>query len=91
LLVKESLNNIVKHAQASEVQLGMRFGRELQISIRDNGNGFDPSSIRRGANGLNNMRKRVKRLRARMNIRSNEGTSVQFDIPLPSLGQTVLD
>jgi signal transduction histidine kinase/streptogramin lyase len=91
LLVKESLNNIVKHANATEVQLGMRFGRELHVSIRDNGKGFDPSSVRRGANGLNNMRKRVKRLRARMDIRSNEGTSVQFDIPLAALGQSAID
>jgi signal transduction histidine kinase len=91
LLVKESLNNIVKHAQASEVLLSLRFGRELQISIRDNGHGFDPSAVRRGANGLNNMRKRVRRLRARMDIRSNQGTSVQFDIPLSALGQTEID
>jgi signal transduction histidine kinase len=91
LLVKESLNNIVKHAHATEVHLGMRFGKELNISIRDNGKGFDPSSVRRGANGLNNMRKRVKRLRARMDIRSNEGTSVQFDIPLAALGQSAID
>ena len=88
LLVKESLNNVVKHAQATTVEVRMEIDKNLRISIRDNGRGFDPSGIRQGANGLANMRKRVGRLKARMDIRSDEGTTVRFDIPLQSMGQT---
>jgi signal transduction histidine kinase len=87
LLVKESLNNIVKHSQASEVQISFVVDNHLRVSIRDNGKGFDPALVRKGANGLSNMRKRVKRLKARMDIRSDRGTNLQFDIPLQSLGQ----
>jgi signal transduction histidine kinase len=90
LLVKESLNNIVKHAHASEVRISVDIGGRLRIRIRDNGSGFDPSKIRAGANGLTNMQKRVKRLNARMDIRSEQGTDLLFDIPLHSLGQTSL-
>jgi signal transduction histidine kinase/ligand-binding sensor domain-containing protein len=90
LLVKESLNNIVKHAQASEVHLLVEIDGRLRIRIQDNGRGFDPMKVRSGANGLSNMQKRIKRLNGRMEIRSDRGTDILFDIPLQSLAHTGL-
>jgi signal transduction histidine kinase/ligand-binding sensor domain-containing protein len=90
LLVKESLNNIVKHAQSSEVHMSVEIDGRLRIRIRDNGRGFDPMKVRSGANGLTNMQKRIKRLNGRMEIRSDQGTDILFDIPLQSLGHTGL-
>jgi len=53
-IVEEALNNIARHAQASKIQLGLslvqRDGKEfLELTVADNGVGFDPS---RQTNGL---------------------------------------
>lgn len=85
LLVKETLNNIVKHAQAKHVWIEFRIGDVLCMLIRDDGRGFDPRHVRAGANGLTNMQKRVKKLKGKMDIRRDGGTVVQFDIPIANL------
>ena len=52
LVVKESLNNVVKHAGASEVELCMSIvGEDLSLEISDNGRGFQPEGTRDGAPG----------------------------------------
>lgn len=84
LLVKESLNNIVKHAEASSVNVRMSIDDKLHIEIHDNGIGFHEDRIIRG-NGLNNMRKRVQNLKGEMFILNGEGTTVKFDIPVKNL------
>jgi signal transduction histidine kinase len=84
-VVQEALNNIAKHASASEVdvELGMEDGG-LRLSVRDNGDGFDLSSIRdssddraRGA-GLRNMRERVMATGGEYSIESAPGQGVRI-------------
>ena len=64
LAFKEALNNVVKHARASEVEIRMRVeGDWLSIVISDNGSGFacDGNGTARAAgNGLVNMRERLE-------------------------------
>jgi|GEM_PF-998691 signal transduction histidine kinase/ligand-binding sensor domain-containing protein len=85
LLIKETLNNIVKHAHAKHVWIEFRIGDALCMVIRDDGRGFNPGRVRNGANGLVNMQKRVKKLKGKMEIRQDGGTVVQFDIPIANL------
>ena len=60
LTVKEALNNVVKHAQATEVTLRIQpEADQLMIEVRDNGKGFTPSEKTRLRNGLGNMQNRM--------------------------------
>ncbi len=90
LLVKEALNNVLKHAHATK--LAMRISHEehgISISISDNGVGMllpDPvDTMKRQGNGLNNMRERIKALNGAMHILHKNGTTVVFHIPSGSL------
>jgi signal transduction histidine kinase len=91
LLVKESLNNIVKHAQASEVIIKVHISDTLNMEIHDNGKGFNPEKIRVGSNGLQNMRLRIKRLHGQLQISHEKGTTLFFVIPLEKLSETDID
>jgi len=88
LLVKEALNNIVKHAQATEVFISVHISQNLQIEIADNGKGFDPQKIKKISNGLQNMRLRIERLHGLIQFKHMNGTSVIFEIPLKNLADT---
>jgi signal transduction histidine kinase len=91
LALKEALNNIVKHAHASEVSL--RFSvtpRGLRLAVEDNGCGFDPRSIhetseknRRG-HGLFNMRRRMEDVGGTFRLQSQprQGTRIELELPL---------
>jgi signal transduction histidine kinase len=75
LAVKEAINNIIKHASASEVAFQVSFERdELTISIYDNGSGFDKANrILGNGNGLANMKQRLEVVGGRCNIESSAG------------------
>jgi ligand-binding sensor domain-containing protein/signal transduction histidine kinase len=95
LVVKEALNNVVKHAAASEVRIRMdMLPDEFIISISDNGKGFsaappvatEPGGGRTVAegDGLGNMRHRIEGLGGRFEIfsRPGEGTQVRISLPM---------
>jgi ligand-binding sensor domain-containing protein/signal transduction histidine kinase len=88
LAFKEVLNNAVKHAAASEIQIEFIVNPgQLQIVLADNGVGFDPATIPSGGNGLQNMRKRLDTLGGEFELtsRPGQGTQVRLSIPLPNL------
>jgi signal transduction histidine kinase/CheY-like chemotaxis protein len=92
-VVQEALNNVRKHAQASEVQISLRTdANEITVEIRDNGKGFDVAGARRaksqsGGVGLLNMRSRARMLGGDLSIeaRPGAGTRVILTIPRSSL------
>lgn len=90
LAVKESLHNVVRHAHASEVlfEFEVRDGL-LQMSIADNGQGFDPSTPADG-NGLVNLQQRLASVGGTCEVRSQPGTGtkVRLLLPLPVHNQT---
>jgi signal transduction histidine kinase len=84
LFFKESLTNILKHAQASEVELWTRLEeRFFELGIRDNGKGFDLANAKLGM-GLQSLRERAATLRAtlQMNSQPGGGTLIVLRIPL---------
>lgn len=89
LVVKEFLNNSVKHAQATEIFISMKFrDAKLAVEIRDNGRGFDPSQLAKGqGNGLENMRKRIEQLGGASELESSpeQGTRLWFEVRLAQL------
>ena len=82
LTVKESLHNIVKHAQATEVSMAIEITKWLVIKIKDNGIGLDKSIPGEFGNGLISMRNRMQELRGSFEIESKNGTEVTIKAPL---------
>lgn len=84
LAVKEALNNIVKHAGANEVRLGVEVSdSKLRVTVTDNGHGFDQPPQDAWADGLRNMRQRLAEIGGECAIesRSGQGTTITFDVP----------
>jgi signal transduction histidine kinase len=83
-LVQESLNNAVKHADASRVEAVLeREDGVVEATVRDDGRGFDPATAN-GGFGLTGMRERVELAGGELRIDSTpgEGTTVSATIPL---------
>ena len=85
-IIQEAFNNVIKHANASAVQLQLDYCPEqIQILVTDNGRGFDPERNRNGGNaGLKNMETRAQILKGEMQVFSSAetGTTLIFTIPI---------
>ncbi|MFA6455705.1 MAG: ATP-binding protein, partial [Bacteroidota bacterium] len=78
LIFKEILHNIAKHSHASKVIIEFtRHPQHIQLTVNDNGVGFDKNSVSYG-NGLLSMHKRAQEIGAELQIRSDEtrGTTI---------------
>lgn len=82
-IVQESLNNIVKHAAATVIDILLDYNTILlTMEIKDNGKGFDANMPRLGT-GLQNIKKRAAILKGDLTIHStNTGTKIKIEIPL---------
>jgi signal transduction histidine kinase len=84
-ITQEALQNIVKHAVATSVQVELvRNDGALRLSVTDDGRGFDPSQQFPGHLGLHSMPERAAKLGGGVTIESTpgEGTRVVAEIPL---------
>ena len=78
-ITQEALNNIIKHARATLVQVSLqRAGRGLELRVRDNGRGFDPALVRPGHLGLDIIRERAEALHMRAVITSHPGGGTEL-------------
>ena len=93
LVVREAVNNAVKHARPSFVALAIRIDQvRLWIDVEDDGCGIDPQKVSRAMHdqssrsGLGNMRRRIEELDGHFEIgdRPAGGTRVAIDIRLPA-------
>jgi len=86
MAVKEALNNVLKHAGATDVRVGFTAENgSLSIVISDNGRGFDKSTVNGSGDGLNNMKSRLNRIGGQLRLESSTGgggTRVEMDAPL---------
>ena len=78
-IIQEAMNNIGKHAQADRIDLGLqKLGGTLELSIGDNGKGFDPEALssressQKGL-GLSSMKERVEFSGGTLTIESATG------------------
>jgi two-component system nitrate/nitrite sensor histidine kinase NarX len=80
-LCQEALNNVAKHAGARKVQIALRQERgEMELSIRDDGKGFDPTLTTSGHYGLGMMHERAEAVGARLSINSQPGKGTEVAI-----------
>ncbi len=83
---KEALTNVVRHARATQVWLRISVaGEQLVVEVADDGHGFEPGERQTGADGVANMKERLKTLGGDCTISSDaeHGTTVRFQAPLP--------
>ena len=84
LAVKEALQNIVKHARATEVWLRISASSNgLRIVVEDNGCGFDQPPEDAWADGLRNMRQRLTEVGGECRIQSRVGVGTAITVELP--------
>jgi hypothetical protein len=79
LLFKEMVNNVVKHAQCQNCYINIEYNHpDLELSVMDDGIGFDPAMVNKARNGLENMRYRARRMNGSIQINSShkKGTKV---------------
>lgn len=73
-LCQEALNNIAKHAQPTLVEINLHCDNgTINMTICDNGRGFDPTQIPTGHYGLSMMEERAKEIGATLSITSQPG------------------
>ena len=86
LLVKEALNNVFKHAQATEVHLGITVGNErLAITVEDDGRGIHYRTRSTDRHGTNNMQRRGVKISGDVRITplAPRGTRCEILVPVP--------
>lgn len=85
-IVQEVLHNMVKHAQATKIEIDVVDKvQSFSIAIRDNGQGFDPKSLKQSKGiGWKNISARVNLLNGRLRIHSERLSGTQIEITLPS-------
>lgn len=81
-IVQELLNNVIKHAQASEALVQLLVENDkLIVNVEDNGQGFDTRlSEEKGGMGWRNIRSRVELLNGMIDIQSSAGSGTSVNI-----------
>lgn len=85
-IFREALNNIEKHANASEAKVDFTWeDGKLTLAISDNGRGFNPNLVEKDSHyGLKFMRERVEHIKGSLSIQSatGNGTKIVVNVPL---------
>ena len=80
LIFKEAINNAIKHSRCNRIILNANFRNDvIEISLSDNGIGFDKNKIEYG-NGIRNIEDRAAQIDGKVKIKSSSdsGTSISF-------------
>jgi signal transduction histidine kinase/ligand-binding sensor domain-containing protein len=88
LAMKEALNNVARHAEATEIRLGLQaVDNTVRLTVEDNGKGMPAGLLAEGQDGLTNMRSRIENIGGVFAIEplSGGGTRLVFSVPLPKL------
>ena len=82
-IIQEVLNNVVVHAEATSIELGVRLAPTyLSVAIRDNGKGFDPEKIKNGL-GLQNIEMRTQLLNGQQRVHTAPGKGTAYFLYFP--------
>jgi signal transduction histidine kinase len=85
--VQEGIANVLRHAEASRLTVTLRHTpAAVDLTLEDDGRGFDPAAIREGAMGLTGMRERVAALGGRLSVTATAGRGTTLRISLPGEG-----
>jgi signal transduction histidine kinase len=91
LIVKEALNNVARHAKASEVRLNISSsGNQVAIRIEDNGVGFERAPDNASCDGLRNMRLRTEEIGGQFQLDSQPGKGTRLTVVYSWAGANAL-
>ena len=80
-IMQELITNAVRHSGGNEILADLvQSSNQIQITVEDNGRGFEQKEIKSVGIGLNNIRSRVDYLKGSMNIESNPGLGTSVTI-----------
>ncbi|MEL6636254.1 MAG: sensor histidine kinase [Bacteroidota bacterium] len=85
-MVQEVLSNVVKHSQARACKVALEQKTDqIQLTIQDNGRGFDWSKAyqKMGSLGLKTLRSRVQQLEGQLSFESQRGTGTRVSVIIP--------
>jgi len=88
-IIQESLNNIIKHSQATHVNIHLHFDeKNVRISVFDNGIGFDRDQVQQGRTsrpslGLAGMEERAALLGGTVTVQSRPGYGTEIEALIP--------
>jgi signal transduction histidine kinase len=88
-IAQEATSNAIRHGAATELWLTMRKSdRAIEMTIRDNGHGFDPQAALRRCHesqsfGLCSMRERVALLSGTLDVESHPGAGTEVSVRIP--------
>lgn len=87
-LLQEIINNIIKHAQATDIQIDSHLTNSiLHLRVAENGIGFNPEETKskKSGMGLNSIYKRIEMINGKLILNSTpgEGTSISIEVPYP--------
>jgi signal transduction histidine kinase/ligand-binding sensor domain-containing protein len=90
-IAQESLNNVVKHAQASQVDISLRCTStpqeaRVELCIRDDGLGFDPDTVTQDRLGLGIMHERAESIGAQLQIESQPAHGTRVTVVWTGVG-----
>ncbi len=85
-IAQEALNNVAKHANASQAIITLRLGEPVRLSVVDNGSGFDPATVTADHLGLKIMRERAEAVNARLSLYSQPGEGTQVTVTWSGTG-----
>lgn len=83
LIFKEAINNAVKYSRAKNISVNLVTNGVLEITVQDDGIGFNQSEVKRG-NGLNNFEARAREIGGVVKIKTEigKGTAIHLSAPL---------
>src|SRR5690606_32386446 len=85
-IAQEGLNNIVKHAKATQVEISLVINEDsVYLILADNGKGFESARLNHGHQGfgLRNMRERARLLNGTFEITSSPGQGTVIEVSIP--------
>jgi signal transduction histidine kinase len=91
LVAQEAITNALKHGQAKTIAIAGKTQPEgIQLTIADDGQGFDPDQapgLRDGHFGINGMRERLRRINGSLTLHSSPGRGTRVEAVLPLNGR----
>jgi signal transduction histidine kinase len=83
LIFKEAINNAAKYSEGSSVSISLSVTHhKIQLSIKDNGKGFEEELVKRG-NGLINMKERAASMGGKLSQHSTPGNGTEIHLEIP--------
>jgi signal transduction histidine kinase/DNA-binding NarL/FixJ family response regulator len=91
-IVQESLLNCRLHSEADTVQIKLDVGRDLSLSVEDDGKGFDPAAAARGEGiGLRHMNDRAQAVGGVLTVSSSPGAGATISLVVPGVLDAVAE